>query len=327
MLRIYIVLLCALLMSPGVRAACILASGQPTTLNISSQLITISADAPIDTSTPVAQYDSNVYGGTLKYDHCVTGDEYGKRVLNLSGQDTTTQIYQTNVPGLGIKLLASNGVAFGSFPQTAYVKFPPGSVEGSFYYNAGFYYRIQFFKTGNLKLSNPAGDTIIPPGIIAYHYVQSDSPASYALNLNVGDIKIISTPSCTADSAKTVDFNTVTPTLLSAGVTRDLSFSIICKSDYGAYTAKASIIAATPSSDGSYIRVQDAAGNYNKLGIRITDGSSQVMKVNGSTNEEKSSTSNGPAEFAWKATLIAGNTATPAGGTFTAKAEIVFDIQ
>ncbi|MGD8163216.1 fimbrial protein [Pantoea sp. FN0307] len=338
MLRIAIALLSTILISPGAWAVCTLARGQPTPLAISSQVITLSADQEIDTSKEFAQYDSTVLGVGVGFDKCDVNTEYGKRAVNLFGQDPSTRIYQTNIPGIGVKLLFSNGEAFGNFPSTSYLKFSPVKdkntgewvipTTGMLDVGAGSFYRIQFFKTGRIRLNSPTGDTVLPAGLIGYNYIMSANPANFTVKLNIGGMKIVSTPACTTDNAKTIDFNTVTPTLLSAGVTRNMDFAIVCKSDYGTYSAKASIITDTPSSDGSYIRVEDAAGNKDRLRIRITNGNNQLMKVDGTTYEQKSNiTSQGPAEFLWKATLIPGNTATPAGGIFTAKAEIVFDIQ
>ncbi|URQ60468.1 fimbrial protein [Pantoea alhagi] len=328
MIRIAIALLSTILISPGALAVCTLARGQPTPLAITSKVITISSDEEINTTKPVAQYDSPAVGSNIGYDDCIENTEYGKRVLNLLGQDPTTRIYQTNISGIGIKLLFSNGSAFGNFPSTSHLRFKNGATTGTLDIPGQSFYRIQFFKTGKLRLQNTTGDAVLPPGLIAYNYLLNDNPANFTTKLTIGEIKIISTPVCTTDNAKTVDFNTVTPTLLSAGVTRNLDFAIVCKSDYGTYSAKASITTDTPSSDGSYIRVEDAAGNKDRLRIRITDGNNRLMKVDGTTFEHKSNiTSQGPAEFSWEATLIPGSAATPAGGIFTAKAEIVFDIQ
>ncbi|KLG05257.1 fimbrial protein [Enterobacter cloacae subsp. cloacae] len=328
MFRIAITI-CALALSPAASAVCTLARGAPTAVTIPSQVIRINADAPADTSTPIAQFDSNSAGQNIGYDNCVTGTEYGKRAQNLVGQDATTRIYQTNIPGIGIKLLWNNGSAFGNFPSTALLTFPNGAQSGTFDYVAASFFRIQFFKTANnLRLSDPNGDTVLPAGDIAYNYLMTADPASFIMKLAIGDIKIMSTPTCDVDSAKTIDFNEVTPSLLSEGVTRNLDFKITCKSDYGTYSAKASMTTNTPSSDGSYIRVQDAGGNLDRLGIKITDGAGKAMKLDGSTSEQKSSiTSQGPAEFAWNATLFASGKTAPAGGTFNAKAEVVFDIQ
>ncbi|MGB8667344.1 MAG: fimbrial protein [Serratia inhibens] len=329
MLKISLIMFSALLLSPSAEAICTLARGAPTPLAIPSQIIRIAADAPVDTSLPIAQFDSPTPGQNIGYDNCLAGTEYGKRTLNLIGQNAATKIFQTNIPGIGIKVLASNGSAFGNFPSTAGIVFPGGQSTGTFDYPGQSFYRIQFFKTGdNLRLSNPMGDTVLPPGQIAYNYLMTADPASFVMNLTIGEMKIISTPACTADSAKTVDFNDVTPSLLKNGVTRNLNFAIVCKSDYGSYSAKASIITATPSSDASYIRAKDAAGNQDRLGIKITDSAGKAMKVDGSTSEQKTSiTSRGPADFAWNATLVASSQSAPTGGTLSAKAEIVFDIQ
>lgn len=327
MLRIAITL-CALALTPAASAVCTLARGAPTAVSIPSQVIRINANASTSTSTPIAEFDSNQAGQNIGYDSCVVGTEYGKRVINLTGQDSSTRIYPTTIPGIGIKLLWNNGTAFGNFPSTSKLTISSGNQETTFDYVAASFYRIQFFKTANnLRLSDPNGDTVLPAGDIAYNYLMTADPASYIMKLAIGDIKIISTPTCDVDSAKTIDFNEVTPSLLSNGVSRKLDFNITCKSDYGTYSAAASMIADTPSSDGSYIRVKDAGGNLDRLGIKITDGSGKAMKVDGSTSEQKTSiTSQGPAEFAWNATLFASGKTAPAGGTFNAKAEVVFDI-
>ncbi|EJF32571.1 MULTISPECIES: fimbrial protein [Enterobacteriaceae] len=331
MLRILTLLISGLLMSPGAWAVCTLARGTPTPLTIDAKTIIISADAPVSTSTPIAQYDSPTVGGAgVGYDDCIKGTEYGKRAVSLSGQDTSTKIYATNIPGIGIKMLASNGSAFGNFPSTSYLTFSNGSSVGSLDIPPQSFYRIEFYKlSNNLRLANAAtGDTILPAGQIGYNYILSDNPASFTHSLSIGEMKIISTPACTADNAKTIDFNDVTPTLLKAGVTRSLDFAIVCKSDYGSYSASASMITDTPTADGGFIRIKDSDGNMDRLKIRITDGDNKTMKVDGSTSESsRVITSQGPAEFAWKATLLQGNGTAPAGGLFTAKAEIIFSIQ
>ncbi|WP_435946889.1 fimbrial protein [Dryocola sp. BD586] len=329
MLRIFVVMVSAFLFSPASEAVCRLARGAPTAVAIPMQVIRIAADAPADTSNPIAQYDSPTAGQNIGYDDCLAGTEYGKRPLNLNGQNSTTRIYQTNIPGIGIKLLWSNGSAFGNFPSTSSLTFSGGAQSGTFDFDAGSFYRIQFFKTEDtLRLSNPQGDTVLPASEIAYNYLRTADPASYVMKLSIGEIKIISTPACTADGAKTVDFNDVTPSLLNAGVVRNLDFALVCKSDYGSYSAKASIVTDTPSGDASYIRVEDAAGNKDRLAIQITDGAGRAMKVDGSTSEQKSSiASRGPAEFAWNAKLVPGSRPSPAGGKFHARAEIIFDIQ
>ncbi|MGY8619887.1 fimbrial protein [Pantoea agglomerans] len=331
MLRTLTLLISGLLMSTGTWAVCTLARGTPTPLTIASKSIVISADAPVSTSTPIAQYDSPMVGGAgVGYDDCIKGTEYGKRVVSLSEQDTSTKIYATNISGIGIKILASNGTAFGNFPSTSYLSFSNGSMVGSLDIPPQSFYRIEFYKlNNNLRLTNATmGDTVLPAGQIGFNYILSANPASFTHSLSIGEMKIISTPACTADNARNVDFNDVTPTLLKAGVTRSLDFAIVCKSDYGSYSASASMITDTPTADGGFIRIKDSDGNMDRLKIRITDGKNKVMKIDGSTSESSSVlTSQGPAEFAWKATLLQGNSTAPAGGKFTAKAEIIFNIQ
>lgn len=331
LLRIVIALLATLWISPAARAVCTHKSGPPKQLAIGPQVLHIAADAPIDSEVPVAQYDTPTVGYKVAYEKCLEGTEYGKRTQNLSGQNPTTRIFPTNVPGIGVKLLFSNGEAFGNFPSTSYMQFPSepeNAIHALWDIPAQSFYRVQFFKTGNIRLNNPTGETVLPPGQIAYNYLMTDNPASFTVSLRIGEIKVVSTPSCTADTAKNIHFDTVTPSLLKAGVKRALNFSIVCKSDYGSYSAKASMTTNSPSADGNYIRVSDSLGNKDRMGIRITDGLDRLMKVDGTTSESKNSiTSQGPADFAWNATLIPGTTAIPAGGPFTASAEIVFDIQ
>lgn len=329
MRRNYAIAACAVLMSPAGWAACTLYSGQPTTLNIPAQVIRIAADAPVDNTLPIAEYNSNQPGFEIWYTDCDTGSRYGKRVVGLSMLDAANKIYKTNIPGIGIRPRYSNSLAFGLFPSDSAITFENNAPSGKFHLNAGAFYQIQFFKTGELQLNNGAlGDLVMPSGIIGYNYILTPTQASSTLTLNIGEVRIISTPSCTVSGAKNISFDTVTPSLLSAGVVRPLDFDINCTSDYGSYSAKAAITTQTPSPDASYIQAEDSAGNRDRLAIYITDGAQRPMKVNGSTFEMKNAvTSRTPAEFKWQAKLMPGSGPSPSGGTFTAKAEIVFDIQ
>ncbi len=326
MVRILTTLIAAFLLTPVAMAVCTLDPryGQPTILRIGSQTIQVQADAPADTSTPIARYDSPALTQMIMYNHCADGSEYGKLPLNLGTQDTATELYPTQVPGIGIKLLWSNGSAFGHYPSRGSI---PASV--GFNWPVGSFFRIEFYKTADsLQLTNPNGDTVLPPNDIAYNYVLNANPATYAMKLAIGEIKIVSTPTCTPDGAKTIDFNDVTPTLLKSGVVRPLNFNIVCKTDYGSYSSAASITTTTPAADGTYIRARDANGNMDRLGIRITNAAGQTMKVDGTNSDSKASvTSRAPAEYRWLATLVPGAQATPAGGKLTAKAEVIFDIQ
>lgn len=335
MLRILTLLLAVsgFLLSPGASAVCTLARGTPTTLNIPAQVIHLAADAPVDTSTPIAgaTYDSNALSAVIGYDNCQEGTPIGKRPMNLGPQNTSTKIYPTNISGLGVKLLFSNGsmTDFGDFPSNTTIHFNDGKPIGTSDFNPGPFFRIEFYKTGKrINLTNPAGDTVLPAGELGYYFIIAANPANYVMKLAIGEIKVVSTPACTMSGTQTVDFNEVTPSLLKAGVTRPLDFQITCQSDYGAYSVKASMTTNTPSSDASYIRAKDANGNLDRLGIKITDTKGNPIKVNGTNTEDRPNvTSMGPAEYAWNAEMVPGAKATPAGGTFSAEAEIVFDIQ
>ncbi|WP_445654293.1 fimbrial protein [Serratia sp. NA_13] len=330
MLKISIIMLSALILSPNAEAACKLARGSLTKLSIPSQVIRISADAPVSTSNPLAQFDSPTTSQDIGFDDCIAGTPYGKRTINLRNQNPATKIFPTNIPGIGIRVLARAGDATGDFPSSGAVTFPGGEQIGTFDIKAGLGYRIQIFKTGSRLSLQHGENTFLPAGLIAYNYLGIADPAYFTTDLTIGEMKITSTPACTctSDKAKTVNFNDITPSQLKNGVTRKLNFAIVCKSDFGSYSAKASIITATPSSDASYIRAKDAAGKQDRLGIKITDSAGKTMKVDGSTSEQKTGVSSlGPAEFAWNATLFASSQSAPTGGVLSAKAEIVFDIQ
>lgn len=235
MLRKTVLLFMDVVFAPSTFATCTLARGQPTTLTIPSQMIVISADMMADTSAyiPGAKYDSNALTSPVGFDDCDNGTEYRKRPIGL-------------IPGIGVKLMSSNSTAMGGFPQTANIKFTLPT--GTFDYPVGSYCEIQFFKTSDtVTLKDPVnGDVVLPAGDLAYSYILADSLANFTMKLNIGEIRIRSTPACTVDRpTKSIDFNNVTPTLLAAGVVRDLSFGITCKSDYGSYSAKASMTSST----------------------------------------------------------------------------------
>jgi len=332
MLRLLIVVLSGLIFSIAAPAAaggfCYLDEGSsPTTLTVVEQTINISADAASGTTSSIADFYSPSTTSYIKYQFCRPGTPYGKTTENLSGLPSSEKIYPTNIPGIGVKLWFNNATAEGAFPSDSKMSFADDKT-GLFSIFPGSYYHIQFFKTSDrLRLKDPLGDTVLDPNEYGYNWINSPAVSSYYLKLYIDKIKIISTPVCTPDSAKNIDFGTVTPSLLKDGVERDLDFSITCKSDYGNYTASASITTNTPSSDASLIRAEDASGNKDKLAIQIKDSNGKVMKLDGSTSEQLSSTSQGPAEYSWKARLIAGPKPSPAEGVFTAKAEITFDIE
>ncbi|WP_336286978.1 fimbrial protein [Cronobacter dublinensis] len=301
----------------------------PTTLSIPSQRFQIDADAPVSTTVPVFSYDSSAQGTQISYINCLKGTPYGKSPYNLGAQDTSTKLYPTSIPGIGIKLRWNNSAAFGDFPSEGAMSFT--TPTGRFIYSAGSYFRVELYKTQQrLSLKNPDGDIVLPPGDIAYNWVEMNSFSNYAQKLNIGQITVVSTPSCTFNNNKTVDFGLVTSADLAAGgIEKDLSFDITCQSDYGNYSATAAISTNTPSTDKKYIQVKDAAGNSDRMGIEIRDGQGQQMLLDGSTSELLANvTSNTPAAFHWKANLKpTAGVLHPANGDFSAEAEIILQVK
>ncbi|MBW7984854.1 fimbrial protein [Enterobacillus tribolii] len=327
MIRNLIVLALGAIAIPEAAALCLLESGALRDQAIGSQIIRVAADAPADASNPIASYDSDALGVQLEYG-CDNGTPYGKSTVGLNGQNPATYIYETNVPGIGVKLLWNNGLgATGNFPSVTTVKLPTN--RGIMKIAAGSYFRAQFFKlTDNLVLSNKAGDLVLPSALRAFNYFNTDAVGEAYARLNIGNITIISTPVCTVDQSKVIDFTQVTAGALKSGVEKPLNFFVNCRTDYGTYSAKAMMTAADASADSTYIKVTDASGNKDRLGIRITDGKTQTIRMNDSTSSEQlyNVASGSNAQYQWKATLFSTSTEAPQPGPFNAKAEIVFNI-
>ncbi|WP_105576181.1 fimbrial protein, partial [Cronobacter sakazakii] len=211
------------------------------------------------------------------------------------------------------------------FPSEAAMSFP--SPMARFIYSVGSYFRIELYKTQpTVSLKNPDGDILLPPGDIAYNWVLINNISHYAQKLNIGQILVVSTPACTFNNNKVVDFGLVTAADLTAGgIEKDLNFDITCQSDYGNYSATAAISTNTPSADNQYIKVKDSAGNSDRLGIEIKDSQGQLMLLDGSTREQLTNiVANTPASFHWKAHLKpTAGVLHPANGDFTAQAEII----
>ncbi|MCT4710926.1 fimbrial protein [Enterobacteriaceae bacterium H11S18] len=306
------------------------ARGAPlSTLTIPGDTIKVDVTAPSDTTNPIMTYNSQRQASAVWFDFCENGGLFGKSVMNLINQDTSTKIYPTNIDGIGIKVRWNNASATGDFPSQAVINFGPDDGPiGSINYPAGSYFIVEIYKTApNLNLKDPLGDIIVPAEEIAYNWVNADSPANYGQRLEVGTLKLISTPSCVFNDTKTIDFETVTARTLTANVERDLNFAMTCRTDYGTYSANASIFTDTPSADGSYIKVNDAAGNSERMGIKIKNASDAIVKIDGSQTESISNIMSGdPANFHWKAVLFPISTTHPTSGNFTARAEILMQL-
>ncbi|MCL9667326.1 fimbrial protein [Rosenbergiella epipactidis] len=311
-------------------AACILARGTPTTLFITSQLITIDADAPVSLDKPFARLDSLPITTRIGYDDCVRGTEYGRQLTYLANREIANQIYATDIPGIGVKVLWTNGRdGYGGYPKTQYMVFPNGVLKGTFDYIPGSAYRLEFYKVSDtLSLSSTSGNQLLPIGFVAYNYLFTPTPSSYSMRLNLGALTLKSIPSCTLDSSKVIDFDRVNSSSLAQGIYRDLRFKINCRSDYQRFSTRASISTQTLSSDLQSIKVTDSAGQDDRLRIAIYDSKKNLLRVNGTDSEALNDiTSTSDAEFTWQAVLKPGLKSPPAAGPFTAYAEIQFTLE
>ncbi|WP_029685771.1 fimbrial protein [Tatumella saanichensis] len=312
-------------------AVCDWEMGSSMIQTIPSQLIEIAADAPVSNTTPIATYDTPAMGHDIRYTECLVGTELGRRVIGLDSYSSQYKTFKTQIPGIVMKPMWSNGTEeWGGFPSTIYMPATDQSGYVYFVFPATARYRVEFYKVSDtLNLSNTNGDVVMPAGDIGYYYlIVSDDPGNYLSKLALNEIKIISTPVCTADSAKTINFETVTPKMLSAGVSRPLDFFIKCKSDYGNYSATAYITTETPTADNGAIKVTDGGGNTDRMQIAIKDSSRQSLPLDGSRGETLTSTaSQSNAEFRWTAELTKASSTDPAAGPFSARAEIIFDIK
>lgn len=332
MLRHILILVAGMFIMANAGASCTLKRGHSTVLTIPTETIMISADAAVDTSKPIVQYDSSKLSANIGYDDCTNGTAFGGNTTDLNSSNGG--LFATNIPGISAKLLVFyNASRSDTIPFEKHMQFSGGEGTGTADFNAGFFYRVEFYKTSaNLGLSSSpdSNNIVLGTGERAYFYVITPSPSSSDLNLNIGEIKIYSTPSCTIDKTKNIDFGIVTKKdLTSSGIERNLDFNLTCKTDYGSYSATASISATDPSSDSQYITVKDATGKNNSLGIKISDSKDQPMLVNGTSTEIKNNiNSNTPAQFNWKAKLIPIDGASqPTSGKFTAQAEIILQVK
>lgn len=310
--------------------------GYPQTLTIPAFTVFIDADAPNSASQPIALEESAQNGILVSFHKCLTGSPYGRAVTSLvKGPAVQDRMFTTNIPGIVIKPMWNNGGGFGSFPSNSVFAFTNNAGEtteqGRANFTANTFYKVEIYKVADtLNLTNPDGDTILSSGVLAYNWLDSNSLASAGQKLEIGQITIISTPSCTFDGTRNVDFGIVTSgTLSDGGITRDIDFNITCKIDYGSYSGTAAISTQTPTADGNYIKVKDSQDQDDRLRIKISDGSGKQMKVNGSTTEQKINIASGaPAQFNWKATLESASVSNkPANGVFTAMAEIILQVK
>lgn len=307
--------------------------GDPSTFTIPENTITVDANLPASTTNPIATYDSRSQGYEMAYVECVLGTPYGRTAVSLAEVDASG-IYKTNIDGIGVKVLWRNATSGGflQFPAIRAVEqYEVGDDNtASIKFDSNSHFRLEFYKTSeSLRLNNTSGETVLSPSTLGYFWIKTNSLASAAQTIATEQIKIISTPNCTHTSNETVDFGLVTSnTLAASGIEKPLPFELICRTDYGSYSATATLSTTTPSGDNSYIKVKDADGNDDRMGIKIRDSHGNDIKVDGSVDERISNvTSAIPAKFSWVATLIPTSTIHPANGDFSAQAEITLQLR
>lgn len=288
-----------------------------TTLTIPGYTFYVDAGAPIS-DTPLNTSISNNQNVILSFKDCEIGEAYGKTTLPPLAPTAKAKYFTTSVEGISVRPLWSNGAATGGFPSVNYMD------KNRFNYPANSHFELEFVKTSRrLKLTDPNGDVVLPPGVILRHWVTSDTPANYGQLLEIGEIRVISIPNCTIDGPKTVNFGQLGERDLVSGVEKNLDFSLRCATDYGSYSASASLITATPNADGT-IPVTDSAGNTDRLKIQITDSNNRNMPADDSAKEDRAQVADEvPVNYSWKATLMKNGNVLPEEGNFTAKAEIL----
>lgn len=322
-LRNSIILLAGTLLSQPAMAACqwdpdpAFGGEKPTTLTISGTTLYVDANAPVDDI--IQTLNSSMQARQISYINCVPGENYGKTALPPLQPTGMARSFTTNIAGLSVRPAWTNATgAFGYYPS--FQTMP----EKRFNYPVNSYFRLEFIKTApRLKLKDPKGDIALNAGVILRNWITVDTPSTYAQLLQIGDIRIVSIPSCSLDGPRTVDFNDVSASDLRRGVVRDLNFSLTCATDYGSYSATASLSAASPNSDGT-IPAADSAGNSDRMKIQVTDSNDGRMPADGTLGETRVNVADSvPVNFRWKATLLEGNGTLPEDGKLTARAEIL----
>ena len=330
-----LILFICLLFARHVQAACYLdpnfAGNQ--TMTLPPITLKIDADTAADMSVPFYIAETPVLGKKISWINCVHGIKAGRNVFYLTDFDPQNNSYATAVPGIRVRPAFSNGVAYGYFPREQEAPCNAGDPQGMCRLNVPEQsrFKLEFYKSSaKLQLADISGATVLSAGDLLYYWVEYETPANQTLKLYINDIKIVSTPVCNVSETINIDYGHVTSrTLTTEGIEKPLDFYINCKTDYGTYSASAHINTDTPSSDSKYIKVQDASGSINALGIKIQDSKGKELLLNRADSFEiKSNTASGSqAKFNWKAILFPVMPGVrPVSGAFKAQAQITFTI-
>ncbi|MGV3346070.1 fimbrial protein [Enterobacteriaceae bacterium LUAb1] len=289
----------------------------PQTLSIPGQLISINANAPIGYITTLETSMMNQYMTYNCHDNILQGASV-RPVFRAASR------YPTNIDGIEFEAFYKTRSIPFSVPQNK-----PGITRLWILPDVKF--GLKFYKTKpRLNLTNSQGDELLPPNDHFLDlWINSDLADNYTAKLNIGQLMLISTPVCEFNNSKTVNFNTVTSTNIARGVRRPLDFGLKCDTDYGNYSVTASLKAENHTDDNKYIKVTDKNGNTDRMKIRIDDSNNEQMMVDGSTTDiKKNISSSSTTQFNWTTTLLRGSSIElPAGGQFTASAEILLKVE
>lgn len=249
-------------------------------------------------------------------------------MINVLGlQQSDNKFLLTNIPGIEIKIRRANNHNY--LPNNLPQLITPDT-DKKLGFTSGTKFIIEFYKRSSIHLKHDADNIVLNPqplvNIQIDHY--SLSPADQIMyHSSTQTVTIQSTPECTQSGSITLPYGIINADMLDNSVTKKIDFSIICKTDYDTYIPHAYIRTDDPT-ESDYIRVTDANSAQDTMGIRISTNDGKPIQINDQNNPiALAPTENDTTgQFSWRATLFRIGTGKPAVGKFSAKAEIVINI-
>jgi type 1 fimbria pilin len=243
-------------------------------------------------------------------------------IKGLTHTNSDQYIYDTNVPGIGLRLTYIR--ASGASSKVPYPNDFPGSDKPTSYisFNGGAKYQVELIKTGPIASLATVN---------AYSQFGTLTPQSGASVLNISStsttIKVL--PKCSVNaSTLNVDFGTFGPREVSTtdGPTRPVSFQAKC-SGPTAPTSITATLAATPDTTNPNLIQNDSAGAKN-LGIQLKEtATGTILKPNDANSKiAHASSAQMDSAFDLQATVLRAGSATPTVGKINATATITLTI-
>lgn len=291
-------------------------------------IIKLRADAPAEPGTVIGTAKTPM---TTSVDYVCQGDIVRTRRPLIGTHDTYTNLsgmYRTNIEGIGVRYMVTLGSASAPLPTSEKIqKNTPGAVSITMTAPQEFM-TAYFYKVNNnvsLKTRHSDPNLLVSSKDIADYYIENTLITKYAMD----NVYIIGIPVCKVSNPIPVDFNTVDAKKIANGEVRPLEFNINCLSDYGNYTAIATIHSIERTSDNKYIKVTDSNGDTDSLIIEITDDKNNNVMVDDSTKVRINDVKSGEAAtFKWKAKLKKQDGKPyPKQGPFNAIATITLNIE